>query len=590
MPTLLVPEFRSGRGTGHLIRAGRVAADFDDAVIALTAALSGDHGFAEELSAEDAEAGRAAQELLRGRGVDAPITIGTECPTGPVDRVIVDVPWMPAATLSRLPEAGIYVGIDLGGSARGRFPYLIDTLPRLDDHPPNISDATLLDLPSREKQNAARVPGRVLITFGGEDSARLTEICAAALARIAEHCRIAFAQPIDEILVVRPANREVVSLPSRCRLVEPGNAFWQLLATTDLCVTQFGLTAYEARALECRTVTVAPTPYHDRLAAHAGFSRWRPARSLRASAERLSRALLRADAPIVERGETRLSERIRALRPPPRAECPLRGDRARVVHRSPRRTYFSCAPSGLRYMQRYTPQSISYDKAYFEKEYVAQYGRTYLEDFEHIARMGERRLATISRVTSGTLLDLGCAYGPFLAAASRAGFQPHGVDISEDAVRYVRSKLGHPAVVSDLLELDVVSGFGRERFDVVTLWYVIEHIVKLEALLEKLALLVRPGGVLALSTPNADGVSARRAPHDFYANSPEDHVTLWTPRSARRVLERFGFDVFQIRVTGHHPERYPAVAGGRIPRFLAALHSRAAGWGDTFETYARRIV
>jgi hypothetical protein len=95
--------------------------------------------------------------------------------------------------------------------------------------------------------------------------------------------------------------------------------------------------------------------------------------------------------------------------------------------------------------------------------------------------------------------------------------------------------------------------------------------------------------VFAFSTPNAAGISGRRNLGEFLERSPGDHVTVWTPRIARRVLARYGFEVKRIRVTGHHPERFPAAGGispdGVLARVLRAA-SRILGLGDTFEVYA----
>jgi hypothetical protein len=49
----------------------------------------------------------------------------------------------------------------------------------------------------------------------------------------------------------------------------------------------------------------------------------------------------------------------------------------------------------------------------------------------------------------------------------------------------------------------------------------------------------------------------------------------------------------RIRVTGHHPERFPGIVGrlgrsGRLGRTVVLAASRLAGLGDTFEAYAMR--
>jgi 2-polyprenyl-3-methyl-5-hydroxy-6-metoxy-1,4-benzoquinol methylase len=242
------------------------------------------------------------------------------------------------------------------------------------------------------------------------------------------------------------------------------------------------------------------------------------------------------------------------------------------------------------YLERFAPDETEYNERYFLDEYRQQYGRTYLEDFDAIRQMGLRRVRTAEALLGapGSALDLGCAYGPFLAAAAEVGFDAFGADVSREAVAYVAEELGFPAVAASLLELDTAAAFGRASFDLVTMWYVIEHIAELDRTLSLLSGWVRPGGVLALATPHGRGVSGRRNRDEFFAASPPDHITIWDARSARTLLREYGFEVERIVITGHHPERYPGVRRGMVPRWAANLHSRLSGWGDTFEIYARR--
>jgi SAM-dependent methyltransferase len=195
------------------------------------------------------------------------------------------------------------------------------------------------------------------------------------------------------------------------------------------------------------------------------------------------------------------------------------------------------------------------------------------------------------------MLDVGCAYGPFLAAAKARGHAPSGLDAAEEAADYVRRELGIPAAAGDFLDLAAASSLGGP-FDVLSMWYVIEHFERLDKALRNAAALVRPGGILALSTPSLEGATGRFDRRGFFARSPEDHFTLWEPSRAKAILDAYGFRVVRIRITGHHPERLPGLrflAARRGPRLfdslcaaLGALVSRAFGLGDTFEIYAIR--
>ena len=184
------------------------------------------------------------------------------------------------------------------------------------------------------------------------------------------------------------------------------------------------------------------------------------------------------------------------------------------------------------------------------------------------------------------LLDIGCAYGPFLLAAREKGLRPRGLDVSEEAVRYVGQTLNLPAAGGDFMDFRSVEVFGISSFDIVTLWYVIEHFQDPGGAMGKLAALVRPGGVLAFATPHRRGVTGRFFPELFYRQSPKDHFTLWDPKSAERVLSVYGFKIRKIRITGHHPERFPRFMIRVFGYYLCGIISKIFRLGDTFEVYA----
>ena len=238
-----------------------------------------------------------------------------------------------------------------------------------------------------------------------------------------------------------------------------------------------------------------------------------------------------------------------------------------------------------------------YQKSYFFEDYKKQYGKTYEEDFEAIKAQGLRRVAIIKALTAGSsknLLDIGCAYGPFLSAAGDSEFTPFGTDISEDAISYVQNKLKIPAVCSAFPEIDTAQEFGVSQFDAVTMWYVIEHFKDLGSVLRKVSSLVKKGGVFAFSTPSGEGISAVSNIDNFYQISPTDHYTIWEPGRAAAILREFGFKVEKIVSTGHHPERFPSIKKsgaekGSFRWLLTDKYSRLKKLGDTVEIYCRKI-
>ena len=569
MRTLLAPETRAGHGSGHLRRAIGLLSKMPNASLLI-----------------EQEDGRLGEFLA---GVPRDRIVGRA--EGEWDRIVIDRFSVDDEQIRRFAALGFTIGIDAGGSGRSWCDYLIDTLPRLDADPANEYEPAYLELPEPGSRDEVR-PGSILVSFGGEDPAMLTESTVSLLVSAGYG---------ESVTVVSPSMRKLGELPSGPTVLDPQPSLIPLLRQAECVVTSYGLTAHEARAVAARVVTISPTGYHDRLARAAGFARAgvgspRPRRLLA-----LVRRPATADSAAPRTTPKCLAERIIELPEPAHRGCPAHPHSfGRAVRRSPEKSYFRCEACGVVYLERFARDEESYGTAYFMEEYRAQYGRTYLEDFDQILALSRVRLDRALRIGRGPVrhvLDVGCAYGPFLAAAKDRGLEPYGIDVAAEAIAHVRG-LGIPAACGSILDLDIGRALERESFDLVTLWYVVEHFDRLDLLMERLVRIVRPGGVLAMSTPFGRGVSARRTPDRFYDSSPRDHHTIWDRSSASRILDEYGFRVSRFVITGHHPERYPLVhrlrrrrlgpVPGRLSGRLAALHSRLFGWGDTFEIYAVR--
>ena len=569
MTTLLVPDLGRGHGTGHLRRCLKLLSHLPDASVLIPSQSSSTVRGRDELN-----------QFLADVPDDRIVDEGSEQPT----TVVLDLFEASEETVLQYSEA-ITIGLDIGGGGRECCSYVVDTLPRLDDRAGNVNDLAYLDLPEWRPVSEF-ASDRILVTFGGEDPAGLTEPTVVLLVE-----RLGIAP--ERVTVVRPGLGVTADPPAGVRMIGPLPSLATVMDDNEWVICSYGLTAFEAAAAGRSVVTIAPTRYHDQLAARAGFAQ---AGVRRPNSRRLRAALL--DKP----GVRRATDGMRNVQPKSLPEliltlttshigCPAhRGARGRAVWRGDARSYFRCPVCGTVYQERFRQDEESYGASYFAQEYRAQYGRSYLEDFDAIRQVGHRRLNHLHSLKAGltSLLDIGCAYGPFLQAAAESGMHPHGIDISKDAIDYVTGTLGLPAVAGSVLDVDPDSIFGREAFDIVTLWYVIEHFTDLEKLLLRVSRWVRPGGVLAIATPSLRGVSGRRNPECFFSESPRDHHTIWSSRSAAKLLREYGFQVRRTVSTGHHPERYPAVRRGILPHGLAGIHSRVFRWGDTFELYAER--
>jgi len=143
------------------------------------------------------------------------------------------------------------------------------------------------------------------------------------------------------------------------------------------------------------------------------------------------------------------------------------------------------------------------------------------EPFE-AAHMTRYRWAS-DLVSGRRVLDAGCGvgYGTRLLAEAGAS-EAVGVDLSDDALDRARSGggAGTRFVVGDLLDLP----FEDEAFDVVVSFEAIEHVAEPEQVLAELARVLRPDGLLIVSTPNS-AVSGQNNPHHLRELTPDELET-----------------------------------------------------------------
>jgi len=152
-------------------------------------------------------------------------------------------------------------------------------------------------------------------------------------------------------------------------------------------------------------------------------------------------------------------------------------------------------------------------------------------------------------VPSGTLIEIGAAYGFFLVEAADH-YQVYGVEIADEAAEFARER-----------GLDVRTG-GLTRsileeigpIDVVVMLDVIEHLEDPKATLELCSEFLRPGGAMILTTPDFASALARITGKSWRNMTPPQHLWYFTRESITRMAAAAGLEVYQI---GHPWKRVP---------------------------------
>lgn len=193
-----------------------------------------------------------------------------------------------------------------------------------------------------------------------------------------------------------------------------------------------------------------------------------------------------------------------------------------------------------------------------------------------------RTLEFAKRNNLKRVLDVGCGDGAFLDLAARAGMQTHGLEFNRAAVEKTRAK-GH-RVWSELLDQLSVEQTGG-KFDLITLFQVVEHVSDPVGLMNSARRFLAPGGFISIAVPSAQGVY-RLVPFDPH-QWPPHHISRWRIADFRNLSAKCGLKLAEAGgepLLGWSIEHFwnthnqLALALGYSPRPGGRLAPQAVGW------------
>lgn len=227
--------------------------------------------------------------------------------------------------------------------------------------------------------------------------------------------------------------------------------------------------------------------------------------------------------------------------------CPLCSSKAQKrLHQEGDYRMVRCLRCGLVY-QNPRPSQQELLQAY----------QTYLPEGEEAIEAWGKMIAPVLKrgadlierhIPPGRLLDVGSGYGFFLALMQSRGWEVQGLEVSPTGAEYGRKRWGLP-ILSQPWEQ---ASFPEGAFDVVTAFYVIEHLPDPLAFLREVHRIVRPGGMILLRYPHTTPIKAIlsliRIKNRLY-HLPF-HLSDFSPSTMRRALGETGFIMIKTVIGG----------------------------------------
>jgi len=198
---------------------------------------------------------------------------------------------------------------------------------------------------------------------------------------------------------------------------------------------------------------------------------------------------------------------------------------------------------------------------------------------EHWDNLWEHRLQFVKRFkSSGLHLDIGAGDGTFLSKTKEAGFSVIGSELSETAASFMR-KSSIDVILGQFTEVRLPS----EKYDLITLWHVLEHVPNPGAVMDRIRKVIDPEGVLVVAVPNEDNPIwlNRLMPWNYpaafkpFASGAEIHLTHFQPSTLKRLLWTHGFHIVHFGVDDSYKERNFL---NRLKHCSYEALARLAGW------------
>lgn len=144
---------------------------------------------------------------------------------------------------------------------------------------------------------------------------------------------------------------------------------------------------------------------------------------------------------------------------------------------------------------------------------------------------------------NGKLMDLGCGLGYFLDGVVKdKTFDALGVDVSTEAIDYVKQKFGYAVLGED--KLDTIE---EHSFDVITQWHVLEHVHLLNERMQQLKKILKPNGTLFIAVPNSNSLDAKHYKEFWDGYDVPRHLYHFNQKSFGLLMQKHGFEVIQTK-------------------------------------------
>jgi 2-polyprenyl-3-methyl-5-hydroxy-6-metoxy-1,4-benzoquinol methylase len=189
------------------------------------------------------------------------------------------------------------------------------------------------------------------------------------------------------------------------------------------------------------------------------------------------------------------------------------------------------------------PENSQLEKYYDSKEYISHSGTiSGIGAIYRIVRSFslKRKRSLLERLAQNKKsLDYGCGTGDFVKELNQNGWDAYGVEPSTSA-RTKALELNPSKIFPELTDLK------DQKFDVITLWHVLEHIPNLHEIIPAIKLSLQPAGTLVIAVPNPQSPDSQHYRDKWAAYDVPRHLWHFQKNSMEQLMKAHGFKIAEI--------------------------------------------